>query len=170
MTTHTKLSRSERTAILAACRRLAYMVERAAGVSIHTDRLYRDLRETIARQEKQHRRGAPAGWRHLFSVEQAVDYFVVRTAANANPDALARDLAGFRDDYVKATFLMCDDEVRERLAKEVARVWPEASAKDVFRKLAEVDYAALSGSANRLDAETLSGLAWAMTAGTNKAA
>lgn len=160
-TNGSKLSRADRTLIFAACRRLAYMVERAANARTSTDRLYRDLRKTIADQEKGHRRFAPSGHRHLFSVEQAVDYFVVRTVANANPDATARDLAMLRDDYVKATFLMCDEEVRQRLAENLAHIWPGKPAADVFRALAEVDYCALSGTANGLDAETLGGLACA---------
>lgn len=160
-TNGSKLSRADRTLILKACKRLAYMVERAADARTGTSRLYDDLRKTIADQEKGHRRFAPSGWRHLFSVEQAVDYFVVRTVAQANPDATARDLAMMRDDYVKATFLMCDDEVRQRLAENLARVWPGKPAADVFRALAEVDYSALSGTANGLDTETLAGLACA---------
>lgn len=168
--THTKLSRTERLAIFTACRRLAYMVERASNARTGTSRLYDELRRTIATQEKGHRRFAPSGHRHLFSIEQAVDYFVVRTIANANPDATARDLSMLRDDYVKATFLMCDEEVRQRLAEYTAQVWPGVPTADIFRKLAEVDYCALSGTATSLDPETLNGLAWAMTAGTNSKA
>lgn len=160
-TNGSKLSRADRTLIFSVCKRLASMVERAADARMGTSRLYDDLRKTIADQEKGHRRFAPSGWRHLFSVEQAVDYFVVRTVANANPDATARDLAMLRDDYVKATFLMCDEEVRQRLAENLARVWPGKPAADVFRALAEVDYCALSGTANGLDPETLAGLACA---------
>lgn len=156
-----KLSRADRTLILKACGRLAYMVEHAANARSSTDRLYDDLRKTIADQEKGHRRFAPVGWRHLMSVSQAVDYFVVRTIAEANPNATARDLSMLRDDYVKATFLMCDEEVRTRLAERLARVWPEKPAADVFRAIGGVDYSALSGTANGLDAETLAGLACA---------
>lgn len=160
-----KLSRTDRTTILACLHHLARTVEHAADYGIHSSRLYRDLRKTIADHEKGHRRFAPGGWRHLFSVEQAVDYFVVRTVAEANPDATARDLANLREDYVKATFLMCDEDVRKRLAEYLAKDFPTsaagASAAGTFRVMGSVDYSALSGVADRVDEETLNALAFA---------
>lgn len=67
-----------------------------------------DLRELIARQERQHRRFAPAGYRHTFPLSASVDYFMVRIFADAvrNPDATAAQLDGMREDYLKARLIM----------------------------------------------------------------
>lgn len=156
-----KLTRADRMTILATCKRLALMADRAADTSQHAARLYRELRETIAKDEKGHRRFAPAGWRHLFSVEQAVDFFVVRTLADANPNAEAHELARLRDDYVKATFLMCDEAFHRRLDVLVREVWGNpTSALSVFGVVGYADYSALSGTADDLDPGTRTALAW----------
>lgn len=156
-----KLTRADRTLLLATCKRLAGMADRAADTSQHAARLYRELRETIAENEKGHRRFAPAGWRHLFSVPQAVDYFVVRTLAEADVTATAHVLARLRDDYVKATFLMCDDEFYRSLNVLVREVWGNpADVFSVFGVVGSLDYSALSGTSDDLDRETRAALAW----------
>lgn len=157
------LSSKDRKVLLAACARLARMVERAADVSTDASRRLADLRKTIREQEKGHRNFAPVGWRHKFSVDQAVDYFIVKTVAEAREDMTAKDLARLRNDYVKATFLVCDDDFKRRLDEQVGASWamPGKTWQDVFKVMAAVDYAALSGSSERVDSETNTAIMWA---------
>ena len=171
MVTTRHVTRQEREAFFRAARRLAGMVSRACDVSWSASGAYRRLRETIASQEKAHRRFAPVGHRHRFSVENAVDYFVCKVVAgNVNPgvcDRKASELAGMRDDYVMGILLMCNQEVRERLSGYLAEPWPGQSADEVFALIAESDYAFFTGSNTDVDGFTIRGIAWAMTAAHN---
>lgn len=66
------------------------------------------LRTIIRQQEKQHRRLAPAGYRHTFPIESAVDYFMVQIFADAvkHPNASATELDGLREDYLRARLIV----------------------------------------------------------------
>jgi hypothetical protein len=78
------------------------------------DRAYGELRATIERQEKQHRRMAPAGYRHRLPVSSAVDYFVCRIVWQAPSEGATLDaIAGVRRDYLEGWSIV--QYIRQRI-------------------------------------------------------
>jgi len=71
------------------------------------------LEKSIKQMEKQHRKLAPHGHSHRSSIPTVVDYFIIRTLANAarwyqedDPVKLRSSIAGVREDYLIAISLM----------------------------------------------------------------
>jgi hypothetical protein len=159
------LHRLDRTRILTLARRIAGCMDRACDVSSQDARDYDAMRRAISTQAKGHRRFAPAGWRHLCSVEQEVDYFICAVVHEGRgaPERKLSEYSGVREDYLKGALLMCRPllvERFDRLAAELAGHYHEAGCEllspcELVRIVREVDYCALSGTATKLDPETL---------------
>lgn len=152
------LSKKDRDLLHKFIHRLAYCAERASNrtcSSFGSDRNVDGLRDIIARQEKGHRRFAPAGWRHVSSVSQACDYFVCATLAEGR-DAGTKPFAqfeGVRDDYLRGAFLMCKPAFVEALDGFIAEEFGKFTEKtpaELLRLVKEADYSAvISGSRER---------------------
>lgn len=125
---------------LADLRSVAYRLDRAC--ESHQSREFSELRDIIKAQEKRHRQFAPAGHRHRFPIEAAVNYFIVQTFADAwrhAADETVSDIADLRDDYVQARFIVARMRKRcpERLTSELVT--------DVLRCAEAHDYTQLVG-------------------------
>lgn len=161
----TVMSRLDRKNILTLARQIAGCMDRACEASSQDARDYDALRRTISTQAKGHRRFAPAGWRHLCSVEQEVDFFVciVTHEGRGAPERKLAEYSGVREDYLKGALLMCRSRVVERFdgfLAELAAYYHKAGCDllapaELLRLVREVDYCALSGTATKLDPETV---------------
>lgn len=153
---------SERKALLAECRRIAYCAEIAANAVGYLSYDYRRLRETIARQEREHRAMGrrivgPTATRGRASIDATVDFFVARVFADAcisHKSGMWRkpgerqiaSLVGIREDYVKAAIMASDARFYARFRSELQRaglasalkLWTHVEGREETRDYAEV--------------------------------
>ena len=125
---------------LADLRSVAFKIDRAC--ESHCARDYSDLCDLIREQEKQHRRLAPVGYRHRFSLDGAVYYFIVKTFAEAFAAPLGEtvaEIAMLRRDYQQARFI-----VHRLRARSPNRLTP-GLISEVMRCADAYDYTALVG-------------------------
>lgn len=145
-------------------KRFAWCVERACETGSYSSNLYDKLRKTIAEQERQHRRLAPEGHKHRFSVSEAVDYFTVSTIYEGRNSAETplKEMRGVREDYLLSALIMSDPVVRERLVERLIKEFPGEKPMEVAKVLAGADYAFFTGSQPKIDEDTQAALTFAV--------
>lgn len=159
------LSKQDKKDFFALCRRLAGLVKRAAGMSVRASSrdLYPELRIAAGVSEREHRRFMGRYWpRGAFTIDQAVDFFVVRTLAEADENATAAELSELREDYLRATFLAADKDFNLHLDRLVSEAWPGGGGwRRMFAVVSKMDYAALTGTTSGEDEGTRAAMTWA---------
>lgn len=120
--------------------RVIAFAARCAAERTGCGREYEALRDCIEKNERDHRRFGrslvgPSATRGRFSVDKAVDLFVVKTLADAYGksgygwERQISALVGVRDDYVRAAILVARAEFREAFQAELGRAVREGRSQ-----------------------------------------
>jgi hypothetical protein len=128
---------------------LAHAIDTAAMKS-RNDRALTEIRETIERQEKEHRAlgrrmVGPGAMKGHATLREACDHFVCRVVAEGfttykRGKAPIKSLHGIRADYVMGAILASDPRFQAELLVEIARRFPGRSTASVLKAASEYDY------------------------------
>lgn len=131
---------------------LAHAIE-AAAMKSRNDRTLTEIRETIERQEKEHRAlgrrmVGPSATLRRATLREACDHFVCRVIAEGFTTdkcgkAPIKALRGVRADYVMGAVLASDPKFQAALLVEISRLFPGRSTVSVLKSAADADYCAV---------------------------